>query len=408
MNRNEGRCVTHRIVALLSSGLDGTGPAASGAGTETPSSRRQSLARSSAANISRGSATVSRATPSPAANSSPAACHADAVRHAVLAEHHAGRETGIGKWTADEFYSAMHTGRSPDGSLLYPAMPFGPTRRSRAQDSDAIFAYLQSVAPVRSRTVRTNCDFPSTTAADLAGARCFSTKASTSRIRPVGRMESRRLSRRRPRPLRDVPHRDQRAGRQFESQAFAGGLIPMQNWYAPSLTSDKEAGLGDWASKDIADLLQDGLSARGAVYGPMAEVVQQSAVHDRRGYARDGRLSEEPRPASSAGRLQPQRRGAPKQRALRAARDLRPQCANCHGAKGAASRRTTRRSGATSRSRWPSAVNPIRMVLNGGYPPGTAGNPMPYGMPPFAQNCPTRKLPPSSPTSEGMGQSRGR
>ena len=33
-----------------------------------------------------------------------------------------------------------------------------------------------------------------------------------------------------------------------------------------------------------------------------------------------------------------------------------------------------------------SAVNPIRMVLNGGYPPGTSGNPMPYGMPPFAQS----------------------
>jgi mono/diheme cytochrome c family protein len=33
----------------------------------------------------------------------------------------------------------------------------------------------------------------------------------------------------------------------------------------------------------------------------------------------------------------------------------------------------------------PSAVNPIRMVLNGGYPPGTRRNPMPYGMPPFAQ-----------------------
>ncbi|HEU4709317.1 MAG TPA: cytochrome c, partial [Methylophilaceae bacterium] len=33
-----------------------------------------------------------------------------------------------------------------------------------------------------------------------------------------------------------------------------------------------------------------------------------------------------------------------------------------------------------------SAVNPIRMVLNGGYPPGTKKNPMPYGMPPFAQS----------------------
>ena len=42
--------------------------------------------------------------------------------------------------------------------------------------------------------------------------------------------------------------------------------------------------------------------------------------------------------------------------------------------------------GNQSIQKWSSAVNPIRMVLNGGYPPGTAGNPMPYGMPPFAQS----------------------
>jgi mono/diheme cytochrome c family protein len=29
-------------------------------------------------------------------------------------------------------------------------------------------------------------------------------------------------------------------------------------------------------------------------------------------------------------------------------------------------------------------VNPIRMVLNGGYPPATRKNPRPHGMPPFA------------------------
>ena len=50
----------------------------------------------------------------------------------------------------------------------------------------------------------------------------------------------------------------------------------MQNWYAPSLTSNKEAGLGDWNLKDIADLLKTGVSARGAVYGPMAEVIYNS------------------------------------------------------------------------------------------------------------------------------------
>jgi mono/diheme cytochrome c family protein len=29
------------------------------------------------------------------------------------------------------------------------------------------------------------------------------------------------------------------------------------------------------------------------------------------------------------------------------------------------------------------AVNAIRMTVNGGFPPGTKGNPRPYGMPPF-------------------------
>jgi mono/diheme cytochrome c family protein len=59
-------------------------------------------------------------------------------------------------------------------------------------------------------------------------------------------------------------------------------------------------------------------------------------------------------------------------------------CASCHGAQGEG-----------KPPHWPplannqsiemqSAVNPIRMVLNGGYPPGTKGNPRPYGMPPFA------------------------
>jgi mono/diheme cytochrome c family protein len=31
-----------------------------------------------------------------------------------------------------------------------------------------------------------------------------------------------------------------------------------------------------------------------------------------------------------------------------------------------------------------SSVNPVRVVLYGGYPPGTAANARPYGMPPFS------------------------
>src|SRR2546423_6811674 len=55
-----------------------------------------------------------------------------------------------------------------------------------------------------------------------------------------------------------------------------GGLIPVLNWYAPSLTSNRETGLGDWEAKEVVELLKTGISPRGAVFGPMAEVVRNS------------------------------------------------------------------------------------------------------------------------------------
>ncbi|TIP35324.1 MAG: c-type cytochrome, partial [Mesorhizobium sp.] len=57
--------------------------------------------------------------------------------------------TGIGRWTAEEFYGMMHTGRSRDGGLIYPAMPFASYTKVTREDSDAIYAYLKSVEPVK-------------------------------------------------------------------------------------------------------------------------------------------------------------------------------------------------------------------------------------------------------------------
>jgi mono/diheme cytochrome c family protein len=62
------------------------------------------------------------------------------------------------------------------------------------------------------------------------------------------------------------------------------------------------------------------------------------------------------------------------------------QCAICHGAEGLGKPPNFPPLAGNQSIQMESAVNPIRMVLNGGYPPGTAGNPMPYGMPPFAQS----------------------
>ena len=48
-------------------------------------------------------------------------------------------QTGIGKWTADQFYQMMHNGRFPDGGLVYPAMPFASYTKVTREDSDAIY-----------------------------------------------------------------------------------------------------------------------------------------------------------------------------------------------------------------------------------------------------------------------------
>jgi mono/diheme cytochrome c family protein len=60
-------------------------------------------------------------------------------------------------------------------------------------------------------------------------------------------------------------------------------------------------------------------------------------------------------------------------------------CASCHGADGAGMPPQYPPLASNQSIQMESAVNPIRMVLNGGLPPATLGNPQPYGMPPFAQ-----------------------
>jgi mono/diheme cytochrome c family protein len=177
-------------------------------------------------------------------------------------------------------------------------------------------------------------------------------------------------------------------GGSSESEAFQGGLIPMQNWYAPSLTSDKEAGLGDWSLKDIADLLKTGVSARGAVYGPMAEVIYNSLqyltdadIHAMAVYLKSLAQGTPPAPATSN---VPSAEGSLLVALGKTIYD--DQCAVCHGAEGLGKPPNFPPLAGNQSIEMGSAVNPIRMVLNGGYPPGPAGNPMPYGMPPFAQS----------------------
>lgn len=173
-------------------------------------------------------------------------------------------------------------------------------------------------------------------------------------------------------------------GGSSESKAFEGGMIPNQNWYAPSLTSNREAGLGNWSIKDISDLLQVGVSHRGTVYGPMAEVVYNSLQYlsDEDIASMATYLKALPQRDSEAPPTSQARLVAPGTMEL-GRRVYAQQCAMCHGDEGKGQPPAYPPLAGNQSITMSSPVNSIRMVLNGGYPPGTKKNPRPHGMPPF-------------------------
>jgi mono/diheme cytochrome c family protein len=298
------------------------------------------------------------------------------------------RETGIGKWSADDFYNMMHTGRSPNGYLLYPAMPFASYTKVTRADSDAIFAYLRSVPPVRLQSRQHDLRFPYNNRALLIGWRTLYFKEGEYQPDPGKSAEWNRGAY----LVQGLGHCSMchtpinALGGSSQERAFQGGLIPMQNWYAPSLTSNREAGLGTWDIRDIMDLLQAGVSSRATVYGPMAEVTYNSLQYmnddDIRAMAVYLKSLPADQPVSADVANSPLRA---EQRASEGRRIYAQQCATCHGAEGRGKPPHYPPLAGNQSISMTSAVNPIRMVLNGGYPPGTRRNPMPYGMPPFAQ-----------------------
>ncbi len=56
------------------------------------------------------------------------------------------KDHGIGKWSADDFYKALHDGVTPD-KHLYPAMPYTSYRGLSRGDTDAMYAYLMQLKP---------------------------------------------------------------------------------------------------------------------------------------------------------------------------------------------------------------------------------------------------------------------
>jgi mono/diheme cytochrome c family protein len=294
------------------------------------------------------------------------------------------RQTGIGAWNADDFWRALHNGKSRDGRLLYPAFPYTNYTRVTRPDADALFAYLQSLAPQRQPNRPHEMRFPYDRQLMLAGWRLLYFKPGV--FEPDTRRDA--AWNRGAYLVEGLGHcsacHSTRNSLGGTEGALAGGLIPVLGWYAPSLTSDAEAGLGDWDTPHIVQLLKTGVSPRATVFGPMAEVVTRSLQHlsdsdvaAMASYLKSVPATPAPRPEAVVDERS-------KQLVERGQKLYEQHCVDCHGADGkglppgypplAGNRALTMHE----------PVNAVRIVLNGGFAPGTAGNPRPYGMPPYS------------------------
>jgi mono/diheme cytochrome c family protein len=297
--------------------------------------------------------------------------------------------TGLGAWSADDFWRALHNGRARDGRLLYPAFPYPNYTRLARADADALFAYLRTLAPVLKANKPHALEFPFDQQAALAVWRAlffrparFATDASQSPTWNRGAYLVETLGH-----CNACHSRRNVFGATAGPLDLAGGLIPIQNWYAPSLKDNDEAGVGTWPQSEVVALLKTGLSARGSVQGPMAEVVARSTRYLSDGdldamasYLRSlsgGAIKVEAAPSRSSG-------AAPSVGDERGAKLYTTHCADCHGEDGSGVAGAYPALAGNRAVVLSPPANLVHMVLRGGFLPATPGNPRPFGMPPFA------------------------
>lgn len=299
--------------------------------------------------------------------------------------------TGLGRWNAQDFWQAMHRGRSKNGRLLAPAFPYNHTSVITRADSDAIFAWLNTLPPVQRPQPNHALTWPVGTQPALAVWRSMFFVPSPFRPDPARSAEWNRGAY----LVQGLGHC---AACHSPRNAFgasgaltdlSGGLMPVVNWYAPDLTRDAESGLASTPLPEIVRLLRTGASATAQTSGPMGEVVQHSLQHlqdsDLHAMAvyLQSRAQGTPQPAPAPAQVT----RISQQVSTQGAKVYERQCAQCHGEQG---------EGQQTRSAevaYPALAgnravllqdptNLVQLVLYGGYGPATQGHPRPFGMPP--------------------------
>ena len=320
-------------------------------------------------------------------------------------------ETGIGNWSADAFYRALHDGRSANGKLLTPAFPYPNYTHITRADSDDLYAYfMHSIAPVAQQNLAHDLPFPFNTQVALAFWRTLYFTPNNVAVQPIN-TTARDIKEGVKKDNLDILrgaylvrglghcsacHAERNAlganiKNPLSDQFLSGALMPMRDWYAPSLVDKLEAGVAHLPRQDVVSLLKTGIAPNASMQGPMAEVVAGSTQFwtDADLNATAAYLQSLPQIDAKTKAKSTTSVNAKPTPALfaRGAELFTQHCATCHGEQGQGMKvegNVALPALAGNRAiTMSNTTNLVRIILAGGYAPSTAGNPRPFGMPPF-------------------------
>jgi mono/diheme cytochrome c family protein len=290
------------------------------------------------------------------------------------------RNTGIGAWTSDQFYRAMHDGKGAQGEDLYPAFPYPWFRRVSREDDDAIFAYLTTVPAVNYTPPKNDLSFPLNFRSLVGGWNMLFLDSHPSQSDPGQSAEWNRGAY----LVNGLGHcggchtPKNFLGADKSKQELQGGNL--DNWVAPDLTSNSRVGLGDWSVDDIAEFLASGRNVHAAAGGDMADVITHSTSHmsdaDRRAIA--VYLKSQPASPSVAS-------AAPEAGAMRRGAEIYSDaCSSCHLDNGVGQSRLFPPLGKDAMLQQSDPTGLEHLILGGTRVGVSASRPSPLGMPSFA------------------------
>lgn len=291
-------------------------------------------------------------------------------------------DTGIGAWTDEQFDNAVRKGIRPDGSRLYPAMPFNAYTKMSRDDVVAIRAYLKTLPAVHNPVVSDTLPFPYNIRTSMRAWDALYFTEGEFKPDPHKSADWNRGA--------FLVQGPGHCGACHTPKSFLGGDksseylqgSQLQGWVTPNITNDNVAGLGAWSTDDVVTYLRTGHNRITAATGPMAEEVEDSSSKMTDGDLKAIAAYLKSLPGNSEN-VQPLRADEPTMKAGQAI--FRDQCSACHSidGKGVAQLFPSLADSAMLRSRDPRSA--IRLVLRGARSAATDAEPTAPGMPSFGR-----------------------